>query len=556
MARKSMRWWPLAVPLALLAVLLAAPVLGHATLQSSSPMQGAHLERAPDRVSVTLTEPVDVGGSSLHVLDSDRRRVDLGDQVVTAGGNPTISVGLPANLPEGAYRMVWTALSRTDGHTTSGSVGFAIGSHEAPAGTSDPELSVQSALARFLAYAGFSLAFGAAGFLLWMSPVGYPASTARMALLVGATLHAAGTVLFLAHTASGAGLALGEVGRTGVGQVLLLRTALAAAAWVLALLWTIRPVQAGPSVVTLLLLGSALGSARLGHAFTHGYAATALDLLHLVAAATWVGGLALLLFYIWQAGRGPVTMDELRALGIRFGTLAMVAVTVLVATGLITSFAILGRSLLADPLHTLASPYGGLLMAKVLLAGVMVAIAAVNRFILLAPLDGSGAGRGETWRRRLGGGALAPGRLRRLIVAETAVGIVVLLLAGFLTSVSPPAVAQDTDVLVVGGQGLHHRVEAEMPPPRVGETAIIHLTIATLEGTPVVENTCGRTSCVTLELRFGDQPAETFRAYPAGGIWMVHDAVWTQPGQVQATVVISTEEHFQDDVAFAFAVAA
>ncbi|MFO1533610.1 MAG: copper resistance protein CopC [Thermoplasmatota archaeon] len=299
---------------AVVCVLLAPAALAHADLDVSVPMQGTHLAAPPSRVSVTFTEPIDPVGTDVRVVDAQGDVRDLGDKKVEGTtARPVVSVAMPGSLPDGPYRIVWRALSNKDGHPTSGTVGFAIGfGGQAPAGTTAAAIQVNVVVARFVMYAGFSLAFGAAAFLLWMAPAGYPSMAARVALLGGATLHAAGTLLLAADTAAASGIGFENLASSEVGLVWLVRMGLGVAAWLLALVWTFRPVQAGPAVVTLFLLGSALGSARLGHPFLQGVPTMVLDFLHLVAAATWVGGLVLLLFLVWQAERRPMPIEDLR----------------------------------------------------------------------------------------------------------------------------------------------------------------------------------------------------------------------------------------------------
>jgi uncharacterized membrane protein len=289
----------------------------------------------------------------------------------------------------------------------------------------------------------------------------------------------------------------------------------------------------------------------------------ALDFLHLLSAATWVGGLGLLLVFLWQADGRGVASQELQRAGVRFGTLALVAVTVLAFTGVIIAVAVLGAEALTQPGLVLASGYGLLLAGKILLAIAMVALAAVNRYVLLeSPTEQGMAGRLQKAARKASGGRVAPvltaGRLRRTVAVEAILGAVVLLLAAFLTSVPPPSTAAPaSEDLLLDGEGSDHFVHAEMKPPRVGEAAVLHLTITPKDPAdpPVTTNTCGRDSCIKVLLQYGDGAPEAHVAHPMGTMWMVHDAVWAQVGPATATVVISTGSYFEDEVELRFTVA-
>jgi uncharacterized membrane protein len=101
------------------------------------------------------------------------------------------------------------------------------------------------------------------------------------------------------------------------------------------------------------------------------------DLVHVAAAAFWIGGVAAsalvvpaVLRVMPDADRGPATAAILR----RFGPLALVAVIVVAATGLVRAVGELGS------VHELwTTGYGRTLLAKSVALGVALALAAANR---------------------------------------------------------------------------------------------------------------------------------------------------------------------------------
>jgi len=101
------------------------------------------------------------------------------------------------------------------------------------------------------------------------------------------------------------------------------------------------------------------------------------DMLHLLAAGAWLGGLPAFAFLLWRergaAGRGR---EAIRVVG-RFSLLGVFSVGILLASGLLNSW-----SLLNGPRDLIASDYGRLVALKIALFGAMVAIAAVNKFYL------------------------------------------------------------------------------------------------------------------------------------------------------------------------------
>src|SRR6266542_1922326 len=97
---------PLAVALlAGVVLLLAAPAASaHALLRSSDPSSGASLGKAPEKVTLTFTEPPDLTLSTVHVLDSTGRALESGRAKGVPGKPLVLEVPL-GQLPNGAYTV-------------------------------------------------------------------------------------------------------------------------------------------------------------------------------------------------------------------------------------------------------------------------------------------------------------------------------------------------------------------------------------------------------------------------------------------------------------------
>lgn len=561
---------PLQVALAAAAalLLLVPAAAAHAVLLSSEPAKGTRLATAPASVSVTLTEPIETG--TLQVLDSDGARVDLDDATVTGGTQPTLRVSLPADLPDGAYRMAWRATSK-DTHTTSGTVGFAVGDFAPPesTGTAAQGTPWLAASGRALTYLGLALVLGAGLFLGWVpGAASVPRRPALEALAAGAALHLLGLALLLKDLLDASTFTDASPWTTGLGRSLFVRLAagLGALAFALLALWPRNPARSTPFAAVLLGLVAALASAGYNHAAAvSGLAGSLVDAMHLLAGAAWAGGLLVFLWLLADARRGGWGADQVRLAGVRFGTIALVAVLVLLAAGLGATLAILGPGLLRDP-GRLATAWGAVLLAKVALALAMVALGAVNRYGILEPAASSGLSawmqRGVTrlWPdlRVLDGGATA---MRRFIRVEAALGVATLALAGVLASVSPPADAgagegASSFEALGAGQDFHGALTAT-PAPTVGGTSRLVVHLATHDGAAVEGNTCGRTapdSCVAAVIGAADG-GETRALQPlGGGAWGADGILWTQAGDVAVTVTVSTAEVFADRLAFTVAV--
>ena len=131
------------------------------------------------------------------------------------------------------------------------------------------------------------------------------------------------------------------------------------------------------------LLASAFAAAAVhsGHAAaTGGWLGTfhrAADGLHLIAASAWLGGLLPLALLLTAARREEISLALAREATLRFSTLGLISVGVLIATGSVNGWILTG----SVP-ALIGTDYGRLLLAKVALFVAMVAIAAINRLRL------------------------------------------------------------------------------------------------------------------------------------------------------------------------------
>jgi putative copper resistance protein D len=150
------------------------------------------------------------------------------------------------------------------------------------------------------------------------------------------------------------------------------------------------------------------------------------DIVHLLAASTWLGALALLLALVWPGVQVTLERAEIAHVALAgFSQTGTVAVALIVLTGVAnTAFTVDTAAL-----PTLgASAYGRLLLAKLVLFATMLGCAALNRYGLTPALHASIA-RGELRPSLFG--------LRRSIAIETALALAVLALVGWLGMLEP-----------------------------------------------------------------------------------------------------------------------
>ncbi|MFF5106262.1 copper resistance CopC/CopD family protein [Streptomyces sp. NPDC000134] len=375
----------------------AGPAAAHAALTGSDPRQGAVVDRAPARVSLTFSESVSVADDALRVLDPRGKRVDRGDPSNVSG--TTYGVSLHSGLPDGTYTVTYQVVS-ADSHPVSGAFTFSIG---APSETSVPaggeaagggSVGWLYGFARYVAYAGFVVLVGGAAFVLACWPRGSGVRAVQRVVVSGWLALTAATLamLLLRGSYTGSGTAgdifdlglLGEVLQTKTGAALVSRLLLlAAAALFVAVLFGAydkreddekRDLTFGLAVGgTVVAAGLAATWAMSEHASVGLQAGLAMpvDVLHLLAVAAWLGGLTALLVALYRAPAAtPVDASAVR----RFSKIAFGSVVALVVTGGYQSWRQLGSwSAFTD------TRYGQLLLAKIGLVAVLVGIAYLSR---------------------------------------------------------------------------------------------------------------------------------------------------------------------------------
>jgi putative copper export protein/mono/diheme cytochrome c family protein/peroxiredoxin len=173
-----------------------------------------------------------------------------------------------------------------------------------------------------------------------------------------------------------------------------------------------------------LSLGFALTLAWVGHAAGveggEGTALLAAQIAHVLGTAGWLGALPALAVVLTLARTRPSSFGFAAAATRRFSPLGMIWVAVLVASGIVNSWVLVGTI----P-GLVGTAYGRLLLIKLALVLAMLCLAALNRLWLTPDL--------ERHPRR------ALGALTATISLETALGAGVLLVVGSLGASTPAA---------------------------------------------------------------------------------------------------------------------
>ncbi|MBW3612591.1 MAG: copper resistance protein CopC [Chloroflexi bacterium] len=448
----------------------------HAELVGATPQPGGSVIESPDAIELRFSEPIDPALAFVDLMDERRESVgDIGPVTVDDDGR-TARVSLP-HLAAGTYTATYQVVSSVDGHATTGAFAFVIdptgaqAPPPAPPDASQPAVDGWAIGARWLGLLGGLVALGT--LLAWWrsrpllpradsGPPWITVGTAGILAYAGLAAYLWRTSLPILETAPErmSGLPLDWAAPFGSTPfAMAMRVALAGSMLTVVLAaavvgvgrgrhGTARVVVAGTLLATALATVTLAGMSMAAHAAASGGVLFGLvDLGHLVAVAAWLGGLPAILVLGRRAQkRRDLTMAMLR----HHGPMALVAAPIVVLTGLANSSLVLGSSR-----GLVASEYGNLLLAKVMLLAVALGIGAVNHFAL--------RGRGRASVSALLGA--------ELVVAALAIGA-----AATMVTVQPAAARQPAVVSVpvapahlfgrAGPASVHVTVDPPSPGPQ------------------------------------------------------------------------------------------
>ncbi len=152
------------------------------------------------------------------------------------------------------------------------------------------------------------------------------------------------------------------------------------------------------------------------------------DIVHMLGASIWVGGIASFAWLLFRPAEktSPTELAITHRALEQFSQIGTLIVGLIVLTGLINSQILVGAANIGMIATT---PYGQLLLAKLALFGLMLALAAANRWRLAPALD-AGIASGNPF--------VAVIALRKSLVAEGAAVFLILGLVAWLGTLEPP----------------------------------------------------------------------------------------------------------------------
>lgn len=450
------------------AALWGGPVQGHAVLTASQPPDGAVLLTPQGVFSLTFNEAV----TPIRVQLIGPGGLPTAVRVEPSGDGTGFAVWPAASLIRGGYTLSYRVTS-ADSHPVAGAIQFSVGTEQraAPATEASVDASALAAIVnRAAQLAALLIAAGGGAFLLLhraQAPdleqgVRHPLAAVALAgsglsiLAIGLQ----GTVLLGTGME---GLLQADTWRLGYASTR--GTASVAAVgglFLLAMGLTLHPGALARGAIGLGALIAIASFALSGHAATATPQWLALPalLLHVALVAYWIGAFLPLRVALARDAQAPTGLVA------TFSGLALLAVPALTVAGLLLGTVQIGA------LDRVQSTYGYLLGAKIALVGLLIAIAAYNKLVLMPRLarhPAAGAG------------------LRRTIAGEMVVALAILGVTAVLAQTPPPrtqsaAGRASPSVTVSTDDGM--QITATLTPGRAGPNAL-DIALADRTGAPL-----------------------------------------------------------------------
>lgn len=438
---------------------VAGPASAHATLESTDPAQNSVVASAPSQVTLTFDEGVGISADSIRVFDPNGDRVD--DAHATSTSNPdTIGIGLRSGLGKGTYTVAWHVIS-ADSHPVEGAFVFSIGaagSTKVDASTINVKSSTGVGLfygaLRWLGYLGFALLFGGFAFLALCWPAGAADRRAFRLLAIGwtASLAAALGVLVVQGAYAGElplgsaldGSVLSGTLDTRFGQAVLVRLLLLAlVAPLLAATLARLPAASGRGRAWFLASAGVLGAGGAATWAAGDHASTGIqvpvavfsDLVHLCSMGLWLGGLLMLGLVVCRPPdlaadpAGAVTAVQ------RFSRLALCCVGALIVSGVYQAWRGVGSWAALS-----GTAYGRLVVLKIGGVCILIGLGWMARDWIRRTVAHTGRTAVPEAQRIDGGGLLS--RLRRSVVLEAGIALIVLVFSSILVESQPGRTAE------------------------------------------------------------------------------------------------------------------
>jgi copper transport protein len=455
----------LAITVALAALTAAPAAFAHAILQESTPSNNSVVRTSPKTVSLRFNEAVETAFGSIRVYDCGGGRVDSGK--ILRPSKDSVAVTIDRTLARGTYTVTWRVIS-ADSHPVAGAFVFNV--KKANAGSCKQVFGAKTpgtidALFKFARGLDFALILlvvgGAIALAVVLRSAAAELRTRMFRILAGLSfgLVVAGALCIVLQGAVAGGFGLSEafhwdtihsVLQTRFGHAFLWQIGVSIVVGALALMASrSRKLELLPLFALLLI--PTISAA--GHARTSGALAIFLDVFHVAAASTWVGGLAFTILGLLLAGndRWPLASRAVP----RFSLLAVFSVVTLITAGTIRGY----QEVRA--FHGLwDTTYGRLLLVKIALVLPLLLLGLYNNRYAVPRLKKQIASVVEQRRFLRAAGT-------ELAIMAVIVGVTAVLVTEPPAKASISAAKYATDTIPIGPLELNYLIDPAKTGPNV-----------------------------------------------------------------------------------------
>jgi copper transport protein len=448
----------------------------HSELLSSDPQPGQVLDQAPEHITLTFNEHVEISLGAIRVFDGTGKSIAVSAARHPDGRGEIVEIDLP-KLTNGSYVVDWRVVS-ADSHPVHAAYTFQVGpDSNLASGLLDQIISsshtgraagIGLAVSRSIVTGAIAIVFGGllicgigivplgrrqrfviggaaavgavAGLLALPLEVGYTAGRSLSVITDGSAWRAVwNTTIGLAWVVRAAGILL-------TAELLLATRSRCRATW-----WQVT------AIIGLVVVGTASAYGGHGAAGRWHYMGVLLTMLHVSAMAVWLGGLAMLVISFGSVDRRAAA---------RFSSIAIVAVATVVASGSVQALRQVGS---LDALT--GTSYGKLLIWKVIIVTAVLAVAAVarqsthGRLILTSSVAGASVGAASV------DDGFDRARLRRAVSIEALLAVGIVIVTSLLMAANPSLAASSTPFSATLTSGGYLAV-VEVAPARVGSNEL------------------------------------------------------------------------------------
>lgn len=463
----------------------------HPFTEESWPNTEQSAEIGTTQVWVRYSEAVVLDFSSLKVYDGGGNQIDNRDTAYYTDDH-TLVVTTPP-LQDGIYTVASKVLSAVDGHLVPDTILFAVGSSTIDVSLLPPEerelVLLPEASVKFFGLVGQTVLLGAiiGTMFVWRTQDKEPIRDFidsinkihhnKYMLIIGISLITtlASTITMLVVHTIRLGSFSGEALLTPFDLAWIFRMAIIGALLVSWFAMERRPNNRWYMVMLVLTMGLLWTSSLIGHgAATGQIIPVILDYIHNVVAAAWIGGLGYMCFVLYPALAKAKEAGREKIMSIlipRFSTIFVLSVGIVLITG-----PTLMWFLESDVGIITESVYGKLIMAKILLASIMVGL---GGYLQLTASGSVKRGQIRIFHK-----------LRKMLRIEFALGVVLLgVVAALINGTLPSGEISDDVAMASGGFKTvkfteNTKFEIEMEPYFTGVNGI-YVRASNLDGSAV-----------------------------------------------------------------------